>query len=395
MSHITLFKHKDGRSPNYYCLYEHPISGNQAAFSCRTSDIDEAREYASRKLPKILGKVIERHHVGRSDHHGPSPLRSTTRTVRTPILLSAFMEQHLSEHRTKNGQPLRPKSREALKDSFNQFIKRLGDKDLHLVTQEECDRFVWTGQPSDRTAEKHWTNLRAAFSAALHAELIDKNPFEGVKRPRPIYSDEEIEARCFSEEDFQLLIENLPVKTFSNRRLRNMLMIAHETGLRLGELRHVKHLWYDLERKVIRVKSDRTFMTKTRSSTRTIGLSDNALDAIRSQLADNFTHSIEEVRQSPYLFPNLRGGVLCENSVELPYRKQRAKILGDRRPRIHGLRHALVTRLSLEGLSDRMIQDITGHSSVAMVQRYSHMKDRLVEPVREALNRGTRYKLPA
>lgn len=388
MYDITLFQHSDGRSPNFYCLYLHPVTGKHASFSCRTVDRKEALRFATKELPKIIRRVLERQYAPPRDAHRSTPV---TRPCSEPITLSDFADAFIETRRTKAGQPLKEKSRRAYRDSISQLRKRVGDKYVHAISERECRDFIRTGQPSDRSAQKHHTNLKCAFDWAVRERMVAVNYFATFDPPRPVYTDEEIESRCFGDEDFDILYAALPTKTYAQRRLRNMLLLAHQTGLRLGELRHVKRTWLDMTSMTLEVKSDRHFSPKTRTSSRLIPLSDNAIAVVNAQNADNEANPRHEVRSSSYLFPNRNGAPLSEAAVEHPFALIRTRLWPGRKLTIHGLRHGLVTRLSLQGITDRQIQDITGHATLEMVQRYSHMKKRLVEPARAALNAGAKF----
>lgn len=386
---ITLFKHRDGRSPNFYCCYAHPKTGKHLHFSCRTSDLKQAQTYAAKHLPKVIRQVLERES---QQSNIPGESRIELNRPCEPTLLSEFAKRYVTERKNKHGHPLRKKSKQTITDSFNQFQKRIGDLYLHEITGDQCSRFIQTDQPSERTAQKHHTNLRGAFRQAQKWKLIQDNPFDGVRAPIPIYTNQQLEERCFWEHEFEQLFDAMPVKTHSQRRLRNLLLVAHETGLRLAELRHMKWSWVNFTEFTVTISFDGDFAPKTLNSMRVVPLSDQAILALRKQEADNQTHSSRAVRQSPFVFPSKWGTPISESGVHNPFRKIRSKVFsGRRRPKIHGLRHNLVTRLVLEKMSEQMIQDVTGHSSIEMVRRYSYMGRRLVKPVRRVLNKGRRY----
>ena len=382
---FRLFQHSDrDRSSNFYCVYKHPVNGKHLTFSCKTSDKTEAHVYAERNLPVQIQRALNPRDRGRS----PAANQNQKTKRPAPIRLQDFFDRYLDEHRTKNGRPLRTKSRDAIRDSFNQFVKRVGNLYLHTITSDECRTFVWSGHPSDRTAEKHWVNLRASFRRAVKEGHLPTNPFDDVTKPSPQYSDEEVEARCFHEADFVKLLEHLPMRTFSQRRLRRMLILCNETGLRQGELRHVKFSWIEPHRHCLRIKSDDMFRPKTPSSSRPVPLSDLAIAVIEEQKQDNLAYSIDVVRSSPYVFPSMTGQPISQSTLINPFRKIRDQIFTGYKPRIHGLRHAFVTRLDEGGMEDRHIQEITGHSSIRMIRRYSHTRERLIEPARDVLNRS-------
>ena len=393
---LTLFKHADGRSPYFYCLYQHPITGKQSHFSCRTEVESTARTYASIHLPEVLRNAYNRHYDETSKVQRRGSKTPHTSPPRTPITLSEFCSSYITERRTKQGHPLKPSSQKAILDTFNQLIKHSGDKYMSALTKEDCRAFIEGRTQSKRSAQKHHCNLSSAFDEAMRQGIIIENFFHNIKKPIPKYTDEEIDARCFDEEDFSTIIARLPLKTHAERRLRNMLILIHETGVRNSELRHIRLDRIDLdeddERKTLHIKTDREFSTKTARSSRAIPLSDMAIEVIHAQINDNATHRRPEVRQSPFLFPNEQGQPLSHAGFWSPFNKARKSTLSKTRPKIHGLRHALVTRLSAEGVEDRMIQGITGQS-LEMLARYSHMNRRHIEPAREAMNRGKKYDI--
>lgn len=72
-----------------------------------------------------------------------------------------------------------------------------------------------------------------------------------------------------------------------------------------------------------------------------------------------------------YLFPNPRTGT-CYNGFHLAYFRARdAAGLPD--VRIHDLRHTFASLLINNGVSLYEVQELLGHSSVAMTQRYAHL----------------------
>lgn len=90
---------------------------------------------------------------------------------------------------------------------------------------------------------------------------------------------------------------------------------------------------------------------------RTVPLNDDALGALRSLPA-----RLDE----PRLFP-FNGSQV---SVALARALARAKIESFR---LHDLRHTTASRLVMTGTSLRAVQEILGHKTLAMVQRYSHL----------------------
>lgn len=387
MVEITLFIHSDGRSPNFYALFTSPVTGKTVSFSCRTSDRDAAFQFAQRTLPKLIAKAYRTATL--------ATMSNTSRAAKpafTPITLSEFRDVFIDSRVTRRGQPLRPKSRKAFQDSFNSLIRHITDKKLHTITFDECNEFVMNAHRTDRSAQKHFTNLRAAFNEAMRRGHLVANPLDGVKPRHPEYTNQEFRDRLFTDEEFDRLFEFLPTATYSDRRLRNQLVFAKETGMRFGEFRHVRLDWIDLNGYAVEVRSGNGFLPKTRAGDRFIPLSDDAVNAITQQLVELANHACESIRRSQYLFPGLSGQPLSEAAVWLPFNRARSKAFSGRKPKLHGLRHNFVSRLSQMGIPDRQILDWVGHDDIAMIRRYSHSDKRLASQGREALNRSNQLR---
>lgn len=86
-----------------------------------------------------------------------------------------------------------------------------------------------------------------------------------------------------------------------------------------------------------------------------------------------------------YIFPNPRTGT-CYNGFHLAYFKARdAAGLPD--VRIHDLRHTFASLLINNGVSLYEVQELLGHSSVAMTQRYAHLQPNKLRSRTEIVSR--------
>lgn len=399
VEHITkhLFKHADGRSPYYHCSYKDPETKQWKVFSCRTKDKGEAGEYALARLMMIYdadkSRAIHDAMRNASSHHQLSP-RST---------ISEFTEEYVENITTaRRRRPYTPKSKRALRDSLNQLRKRYGDVKITDLTRQQGKAFIMTGQPSERTAQRHHINLRAAFRAAMNWGLRMDNPFDHFQPPVPEHDRQKWEDVTFTDELLEHLLMFMDERTFAQRRLRRLVLFAYETGMRLAELRNAQHYWVNTATKVITVRSNKDFRTKNGES-RIIPLSNLALSVYEEQLFDNRSQKDNAVRRSPYLFPTVKGGPLSESTVEHSFGATRDMAFRDSPPEgfplvrgrgrslptFHGLRHGFVLRLAAQGASDRQIMPVTGHKAPSTVSRYTHIDRRVGEPIREALNRST------
>jgi integrase len=150
------------------------------------------------------------------------------------------------------------------------------------------------------------------------------------------------------------------------------------TGARKGEGRMAK--WRDLNfvEGVWRVPVSKN------GRSRRIMLSASAIELL--QKVQDRTRSLGlPVGPDSYLFVNPRTGT-CYNSFHLAYFRARdAAGLGD--VRIHDLRHTFASLLINNGVSLYEVQELLGHSSTAMTQRYAHLQPNQLRTRTEIVSR--------
>jgi integrase len=61
----------------------------------------------------------------------------------------------------------------------------------------------------------------------------------------------------------------------------------------------------------------------------------------------------------------------------------------------HIMRHTAITRLAASGADIKTIQEFSGHESLAMVLRYAHAQDHVIDSALDRLEGGTLLELPS
>jgi integrase len=187
---------------------------------------------------------------------------------------------------------------------------------------------------------------------------ITYNPVVNIRKPSP----GEGRDRRLSIEDQKRLIEK--VKQHSNPMLGWIVMIAIETGMRQSEILSLRKSNVDLKRRVVRLTD-----TKNDAS-RTVPLTRVATDTIQKAM-DNpvrpsgldlifFGEPGKDGKRSPYQFKKIWGDIKTD--------------LGFLDLHFHDLRHEAVSRLVEAGLSDQEVASISGHKSMQMLRRYTHLR---------------------
>ena len=141
--------------------------------------------------------------------------------------------------------------------------------------------------------------------------------------------------------------------------LQTFVILAIETGMRFGELAGVAWENLNLQKRTI-------YLPDTKNgSPRTVPLSTRALNAIQTQ-----PRSIDG-----RLFSVKPGSIRSAFLIAL-YRAQATQPDSKmflRELRFHDLRHEAVTRLFERGLNPIEVGMVSGHKTLSMLQRYTHL----------------------
>jgi integrase len=96
-----------------------------------------------------------------------------------------------------------------------------------------------------------------------------------------------------------------------------------------------------------------------------------------------------------WIFPSPRSKSGHIESMDLPFaRCARAAEMDPSVVVPHVMRHTAITRLAASGADIKTIQEFSGHESLAMVLRYAHAQDHVVDGALDRLEGGTVVELP-
>ena len=184
------------------------------------------------------------------------------------------------------------------------------------------------------------------------------SPVANIRKPSPGAGRNR---RISLAEEQQLLTT---MDNHSNPMLGWITRIAIETGMRQSEILTLKVSQVDLKKRVIRLTD-----TKNDDS-RTVPLTKNATLIISEALLNPLRPKDVEIiffgelgkagKRSPYAFNKTFGDL-------------KAKI-GMADLHFHDLRHEAVSRFVEVGLSDQEVASISGHKSMQMLRRYTHLR---------------------
>lgn len=137
-----------------------------------------------------------------------------------------------------------------------------------------------------------------------------------------------------------------------------------ETGMRSGEILGLRLNQVDIKRRIVRLSDTKN------DSARTVPLTQNATRVFQEVLTRPlrpsdcallfFGEAGRDGERRPYNFKKIWNGI--------------KKNLGLADVHFHDLRHEAVSRLVEAGLSDQEVSAISGHKSMQMLKRYTHLR---------------------
>ncbi|MBI5948770.1 MAG: site-specific integrase [Chloroflexi bacterium] len=357
----------------------------------------------------IEGKRIRKTVYGSTKHEALHKLKTVRTQIEQGIVpapdrltVAAFLTDWLGAVETS----LRPKTIHRYREVVNvHLIPGLGKRRLAQLTPQHVETFLavkgrtprvpQTSSPltpaeiallkrlSPRTVQEIRTILVVALNKAMTWGLVVRNVASLAPGPRvpyremsPLTADQ---ARTF-------------LAATRGHRLEALYVVAITLGLRQGEVLALK--WDDVDfdagllhvrRALQRVDGEYELVeTKTAKSRRSLALGSTAHAALRDhrvrQLSERLAAGSGWQAGWNLIFCTKSGHPLHGPSVTLEFQRLLQEF-GLPRQRFHDLRHACATLLLSQGVELKIIQEILGHSTIAVTANtYSHvMEERKVD----------------
>ena len=298
----------------------------------RRSTGSSNRALADAIMAKVKVQLIEGQYFDRAEEQ--------SRTFKE--LMDRFEREHLVKLASRQ-------TGQAFVKRFRAFFgeRTLGEITPKLIVEYKSRRYATGVKPA--SINRELTCLRKAFSLAKREwEWCRDNPVSRVslekgatKRDRWLMEDEE--AR---------LLDACPLW------LRELVVFALHSGMRLGEILSLTWNGVDLFRKTATV-----FESKN-GERRTVPLNQTVM-ALLTEKA-----KVRHIKTA-LVFPSLAGTRLDPNHLRRALRPAMAKA-GIVDCHFHDLRHTFATRLVQAGVDLYKVQRLLGHKSPLMTQRYAH-----------------------
>ena len=237
------------------------------------------------------------------------------------------------------------------------YLKKLtsffGDKYLHEITpflvqkyqtqrrQEKTNR---GGLVSVAYVNRELACLKCMFRLAIEWDHATENPVKKIKFEKENNS----RVRFLEKEELKKVLD------FCGPRLKPVVILAVNTGMRKAEIQNLKWRDVDIQRGFL------TLYSTKNGETRRVPLNNTAKEALMS---------VSKHPESPYIFCNTDGIHYNFSGV---FEKALGKA-GIKDFRFHDLRHTAASYLAMSGVDLNTIRDILGHKSLDMVLRYAHL----------------------
>jgi integrase len=272
--------------------------------------------------------------------------------VKPEVPFSKALLQYAKANKRDYPQHFKDKTRYRLKFLSDWFGDYYLSQIKLTVIQEFMDERL--GDVSLATAQRDLATLKAILNKAHQEELIDVVPrFPKMKAIQP-------RKRWISEDEEERLVRS------ASLHIVPLIRFAVDTGGRLSELLNLDWRNVDFEYKRV------TFVKTKNGEDRTIRLSNKACSVLESLVPKAsgpvFTYKGKPIKRVKTAFNTAR------------------KKAGMEDVRFHDLRHTFASRLVQGGIPLYDVMHLTGHKSLAMVQRYSHLKDDFQEAAIQVLN---------
>ena len=257
-----------------------------------------------------------------------------------PPLFEDFLEDYLEYAKSNKS----PKGFEQDKTAAKHLLKFFQGYRLDQITPEAIEQFKINRLKKVKpiSVNRDLQVLRALLNKAIAWGYLRENPMKHVK----LFKEPPGRVRYLTQEEINRLLNA------TSGYLYTIVVIALNTGMRKNEILALRWSQIDFEKRLI-------FLEKTKNNKRRIIPINNFLYQTllewkeQSSGEDRLFH-IKDFKRAW---------------------KTALKRAGIENFRFHDLRHTFASYLVMNGVDLRTVAELLGHSSLRMVQRYSHLSD--------------------
>lgn len=222
-------------------------------------------------------------------------------------------------------------------------------------------------QDKNSSIDRKLSSLRGFYKFLASENIVSSNVFSllhGLKKEKKL-------PHYFEYDELEALFDACDTTSVLGQRDLLILEMLYATGVRVGELVHIKVK--DINR------SNRMVLVLGKGNKeRLVPYGEYCEDILNLYLKDAYLKL--NTKQSPYLFLNHNGAPLTERGVRYVLDQIIKKTSLYKHISPHMIRHSFATHLLNEGCDLLTVQKLLGHESIKATQIYTHVStDRLKE----------------
>ena len=293
---------------------------------------------------------------------------------------------------------LRPSTIDNYSDRFNfNIAPEIGDMPINAIKSRHCQEVLAKMVPkyAGSTIIQTYETLGTILKVAKMNDLIDKHPFDGIKKP--------MQARTKKKIRFLSIEEEKSFFTYAQNSIYcPFFLFLVKTGLRVSEAAALTWDDIDWEKGTITVSKILYYHSRSREwiadspktfrSYRTISVTAEAIEILKELQNASPTTPTEVPNPLPYtdimtgeeklldfknlIFRHPRTGLPVKTSTYDSAMYRICDMAGLKRASVHAFRHTFATRWVEAGLNIYALRDALGHSSIlTTVNLYVHSEE--------------------
>ena len=250
------------------------------------------------------------------------------------------------------------------------LIPAIGSRRLEQITNEQVQRLKVNLRDKSPKTVKTCCVLNALSKQAVESGVLDKPPCS-IRLVRVARTDA-------AYHDFDAYERLLKAAQTIDPRSYVIALLGGEAGLRAGEIVALEWADVDLERRQIRVRHSDwcgELTARKNGRIRFVGMSERLAMALRQ---------LRHLRSRRVLCKD-DGTPLTRQGAwsRVRYAARRALVPTG----VHILHHTFCSHLAMQGAPMRGVQELAGHQSLTMTQRYSHLSPASLDATIKLLER--------
>ncbi len=208
---------------------------------------------------------------------------------------------------------------------------------------------------ASKSINRKISSLKSFYKFQLRTGVLKKSPMSRIIAPK----NETRLPGFVADKDIKTLFAHVEFSEGRQGETERLLMLMlYQTGMRLGELIHIKYSQVDVSNKSVRVLGKG-------NKERIIPLSTELLGEIRG-------YRKNEEHPTELLFLNPKGKPFSPRAVYSIVKKYLSLVTTVDKKSPHVLRHSFATHLTNNGADLNAVKELLGHSSLASTQVYTH-----------------------